>query len=99
MDHVEHHHPGWRELVEHSVDVPAVEAHCTSSLIGGRDARLMEGGVGRVLESGTLQAFMIVDSCEQLWTASLGERVTPQEHGSFGMSMRKCLEDFQSLEV
>ena len=73
MDHVEHRHPGWRELVERGVDVPVVEAHCAGSLVSGRDGHLVEGGVGQVLESGTLQAFMIVDSCEQLWTASLGE--------------------------
>jgi hypothetical protein len=66
VDHVEHRHPGWRELVEHGIDVPVVEARCAGSLIGRRDGRLVEGGVGQVLESGTLQAFMIVDGCEQL---------------------------------
>ena len=62
MDHVEHHHPRWGELVECGINVPVVEACCASSLISRQDGYLMEGGVGQVLKSGTLQAFIIVDS-------------------------------------
>jgi hypothetical protein len=41
--------------------VPAIEARDAGGLVGGRDGRLVEGGVGGMLEGCALEALVVVD--------------------------------------
>jgi len=61
MDRIQRRHLRWGELVERGVDVPAVEAGDAGCRVGGGDDRLVEGGVGGMLERGALEALVIVD--------------------------------------
>ena len=60
VDRVQSRYFRWGELIERGVHVPAVEASDAGCLIGRRDGRLVEGGVGGMLECGALDALVIV---------------------------------------
>ena len=70
---VQGRHPRWGEVVQRGVDVPAVEACDAGSLVRGRHGRLVEGGVGGVLERGGGEALVVVDGAVadelDLWDA------------------------------
>ena len=59
-DAVQRRHPGRGELVERGVDVPAVEARDAERGVFGGDGRLVERGVGGVLERRGLEALVVV---------------------------------------
>lgn len=52
---------GRREVIQCSIDVPAIEARVSSLLIFGRYARLVEGRVRRVLEHRLGETLVVVD--------------------------------------
>ena len=60
MDHIQTCHLGWGELIERGVHVPAAEASDAGYLVDRRDGRLVEGGVGGVLECDALEALVVV---------------------------------------
>lgn len=59
-DRVERRRFGRGERVERGVHVPAVEARRACCLVGGGEGRLVEGGVGGVLEHCGLEALVVV---------------------------------------
>ena len=57
--------------------MPAIEARDAGRLVGGRDGRPVEGGVGGVLERGTVEALVVVDGAvaDELHLGHAGDRL------------------------
>ena len=58
---VERGHPGRGQVIQRSVDVPAIEPRHAFGLVFGGDAGLVECGVAWVLELGFSKSFVVVD--------------------------------------